>query len=272
MLDFQYFNFIIMAIFSFFNSKGGSGKSAHSLLFGSYLAYSAGARVCILDFEFEPRLERIRKKEEEMLSDKDSALARYIAAHPGDSVIGSEGVLDIVSVSKDFKHRGDRTEEEFDAAVAEYLDGVVEKYDYVIVDLPGEFREDSLSFSVLVSSVDLVAVPFDYTPTVRNCALHTAEVMRDNDVPLVMFWNKVSVSDLKKDGFLDRIESFLTDRGYDVLPHRVKFFQKAMREYEGGKGFVVSTLCWPRRYVELNCPVLEILYACLKGRLDEITD
>lgn len=261
-----------MAIFSFFNSKGGSGKSTHSLLFGSYLAYSVGARVCILDFEFDPRLERIRKKEEEMLSDKDSALARYIAAHPGDSVTGSEGVLDIISVPKEFKHRGERGEEEFDTAVAGYVDGIAKKYEYVILDLPCEFREDSLSFTVLVSSVDLVAVPFDYTPTVRTRALHTVEVLRENSIPLVMFWNKVSVSDLKKDGFLDRIEAFFTDRGYDVLPHRVKFFQKATREYEGGKGFVVSTLCWPRRYVELNCPVLEILYSCLKGRLDEVAE
>lgn len=262
-----------MAIISFFNSKGGSGKSLHSVLFGSYLAYAEQKRVCILDFDYGFRLERFRKEEEELLKKEDSALSRYTAAHPEDSVTGSEGVLDIITVPREVKERGERERDEFSASLGEYIEGVSkEGYDYIILDLPCEFSAEALSFIVLLGAADLVAVPFDYTPTVRNCALHTAEVLRDNGVPLVMFWNKVSVSDLKKDGFLDRIESFLTDRGYDVLPHRVKFFQKAMREYEGGKGFVVSTLCWPRRYVELNCPVLEILYACLKGRLDEITD
>lgn len=250
-----------MAVFSFFNEKGGSGKSLHSVLFGSYLAYARGARVCLLDFEFTPRLEKTRKNEDNFLSDEKSVLSRYLASHPQE-----DGVLDIVNVPKEILTERVNQREK----ISDYVSDMSTKYDYVIMDLPAEFSTaQSLSFIALQCIVDMVAVPFDYTPTVFTCAANTAEVLRNISVPTVMFWNKVSARALKRDDFLDRLEVRLIDMGFDVLPHRIKYFQKAMRESKE-QFFVVSTYCWPRRYVEMSCPALELLYSCLKERLDAI--
>lgn len=254
-----------MAIFSFFNEKGGSGKSLHNVLFGSYLAYACGERVCLIDFEISPRLEMLRKREDELLSDENSILSRYLASHPQE-----DGVLDIYNIPKDLLVEQDKKRQH--ELIRMYVNSMLGKYDYVIMDLPAEFNTaQSLSFIALQSSVDMVAVPFDYTPTVFTCAANTAEVLRNISVPTVMFWNKVSARDLKRDDFLERLEVRLVDMGFDVLPHRIKYFQKAMRESKE-QFFVVSTYCWPRRYVEMSCPALELLYSCLKERLDAIVE
>lgn len=255
-----------MAVFSFYCEKGGSGKSLHSLLFGSYLAYARGARVCLLDFEFKPRLEKTRNDEDVYLADANSVLSRYLSQHPQEG-----GVLDIQNVPKEVLVRGERSLQDYMGVIRGFIRSVAERYEYVILDLPAEFNGESVSFLGLSGCADLVAVPFDYTPTVSRCAYNTAYALRGSGVPLVMFWNKVSVSDLKRDGFLDKLELFFINKGFDVLPHRVKYFQKAMRESEG-RGFVVSSYCWPRRYVEMSCPVLELLYADLKERLDSIVE
>lgn len=254
-----------MAIFSFFNEKGGAGKSLHSLLFGSYLAHNKGLKVCLVDFEPLPRLVPQREDEDKLLEDTGSFLSRYLASHPQ-----AGGVLDIVSAPSDLRQKGDRSTEDFRAALDAYVNGLAEEYEYVIVDLPAEIRPEGVSFNFLFSCVDLVAVPFDCTPSVMRCAYNTVYTLSNMNIPVVMFWNKVSATDFKNPKYLDDLEEFFTGKSYDVLPHRIKFFKKAMRESDTMM-FVVSTYCWPGRYIELTCPQLELLYASLKERLDQYT-
>jgi len=47
-----------MKTIAFFNPKGGVGKTLHTKLFASYLAYGLGARVCVFDAEKDQRIIR----------------------------------------------------------------------------------------------------------------------------------------------------------------------------------------------------------------------
>ncbi len=144
-------------------------------------------------------------------------------------------------------------------------------FDYLIIDFPAGMEETSPAFKIACCTplVDFVAIPFNTTNQSYKSALLSAKLFQDNNVPFVLCWNNVSTSDLARPKLLDAIERVFREEGMEVLPQRIKSFVKATRDSSGNL-FVMSTLCWPERYVQLNCPELPKLFAELKSRLDAI--
>ena len=89
----------------------------------------------------------------------------------------------------------------------------------------------------------------------------------DNEQKAVVFWNNVTPGEMARPGYLDSGERIFTQRGIQVLPHRIKSFQKARRDSDE-QLFVRSTVCWPERYVKMACPDLIPLYRTIKGMVD----
>ena len=254
-----------MTIVSFFNPKGGVGKSLHTVLFASWLAYGEGARVKVVDCENEQRLVRQRNDELRAMSDPESPLARFLSGNPVRYPL----------------YEIERMDEAVDGYSSAYLDELNlkhwamksrddAKYDYVLYDFPATFMNDSPAFKFISSGlVDFVAVPIDTNADTRKEALIAADMMRRNEAECVLFWNNVSVDEVKREGFLESGEELYRRYGFEVMPQRVRSFVKARRESDD-RLFVKSTVCWPERYVRLSCPYVVDFYKALKERVDRL--
>lgn len=250
---------------SFFNGKGGVGKSVHTELFAAWLRYKMRKRVLVFDLEPDPRLSVTRAAELKLLEDPASWLSRYMAKNP--DIPSPYEILEFSAVE------GPYTEEylsQIEADAWAFVENSERDYDYVLFDFPAVFMRYSPAF-ILISSgiVDLTAIPIDADNTTRREGVITGKLIRDNGQNVVAFWNNVSPEDLKRKGYLESGEEIFVKNGIEVLPQRVKSFAKAKRDSDE-RLFVKSTVCWPERYVEMACPRVVDLYQELKGRLDRI--
>ena len=253
-----------MRTFSFFNEKGGVGKSIHTIMFASFLAYRCGARVLVIDFEYpKPRLADIRKGELVMLEDPNTPLSRYLFA------CGRPSSFYPISSPFDNESYAYTSENAMQLRAAVWKLISSGPYDYILFDFPGMLIKNSPAYDCCVcGQVDLVAVPFDTDPITRKASLMTCSFMQKCGVDVVAFWNNVSTAELSIDGLLDVGEHIFNRFNIPVLPERIKSFVKARRD-TNGKLFVRSTVCWPERYIQMACPALLDLYETLKQRLDD---
>lgn len=259
-----------MKTVTFFNPKGGVGKSLHATMFASFLAYHEGARVLVFDGENEPRLFKDRQKDEQMMSDPDSFLSRYMAKNP-------------VSVPYyEIRRLAERTTE-YSRSFAEkvtyeqigFVDSeeAVGKYDYVIYDFPAVAMDYTPAYALMCSGIfDLILIPVDTNRTTWSEAIGYGGSLQKRGVKPVLFWNRVTADELSMKGpdgkgLLDGLSSVFESAGFEVMPQKVRAFAKAGRDADQ-RIFVKSTVCWPYRYVELNCPSLIDFYRAVKERLD----
>lgn len=252
-----------MKTVSFFNEKGGVGKTIHSALFASFLAYGCKKRVCVLDFEANPRIAAWRGRELDRLGNSDSALLRYFARKE----LG-RNFYDIVSVREKFNDIVRYTPNNVSVWLRDFFKSASNKYDYVILDFPSGFELDSVSFYLLTNGyADRILVPVDTDPQTLICGTLVSKTLLDNEQDVNLFWNNVSPADIARTGMLDGLEVPFRRMGLSFLRERIKSFQKARRDVDG-KLFVRSTVCWPERYVEMSCPELPVLYRDIYAMLE----
>lgn len=252
-----------MRTFSFFNEKGGVGKSLHTVMFASYLAYECGARVLVVDFENpNPRLSAMRNDELKMLDNPDSALSRYFRSHKyPDSLY----VIHAPLAGLNYAYSPDNAEK-----LRESVWTLIASkgFDYILFDFPGLLVQDSPAYDCCShGQIDMVAVPFDTEPVTRKASLMTCSFMQHCGTDVVAFWNNVSPAEVSRKGFLDIGEDIFKKFNVPIMPSRIKSFVKARRDSSGSL-FVRSTVCWPERYIQMACPELVELYEGLKERLD----
>lgn len=255
-----------MRTLSFFNEKGGVGKSLHTILFASWLRYSKGARVAVFDLESPTtRLDLIRRQELSQLEDPDSVLSRFLEKHPE---AGGEPYYDIFTKADRLRSFTKESLYLLHKELWTFLRENSGGYDYVLFDFPGLLTADSPAYDVIASGmVDLTVIPVDTDNITRKSALLTARMCLDNEQRAVVFWNNVTQGELAREGYLDSGERIFTERDIEVLLYRIRSFQKARRDSDE-RLFVRSTVCWPESYVKMACPVLLPLYSEIKERLD----
>lgn len=254
-----------MKTMSFFNGKGGVGKSVHTELFAAWLRYKMRKRVLVFDLEPDPRLSVTRAAELKLLEDPASWLSRYMAKNEG-----APSPYDIMDLAAGVTEYSEGYLTELQSRAWKIVEEHEGDYDYALFDFPAVFLQYSPAFMLISSGiVDLTAIPIDADNTTRREGVITGKLIRDNGQNVVAFWNNVSPEDLKRKGYLESGEEIFVKNGIEVLPQRVKSFAKAKRDSDE-RLFVKSTVCWPERYVEMACPRVVDLYQELKGRLDRI--
>ena len=102
----------------------------------------------------------------------------------------------------------------------------------------------------------------------RKAALLVADAVKRAGVSCYACWNRVTAAELKG-RLLDAGENIFNEYGIGFLKTRVRHFEKAKRDTDG-KIFVRNTVCWPQRYVEMNCRELPAFFQEVKGILDSI--
>lgn len=249
-----------MKTLCFFNEKGGVGKTTHSILFSSFLSYVKGLRVLVYDMEPEPRIDRMRRSELSLLEDPSSALSRYL-----DRVGAPVSYYDILSPASGSSLAGSSGFDVFQDEFWKMYDK--DLYDYVIFDFPAGRHSSSFLGKCFASGlIDACFIPVDTDSMTRRCAFFTADMARKNDVAVRLFWNNVSSSEISNEGFLDLGEVIFNNHSFEFLKTRVKSFARARRDSDS-RLFVRSTVCFPIRYVDLNCPSLISLYEEILGTL-----
>ena len=249
-----------MVRLSIFNEKGGVGKTTLTALMASFLAYSKGKKVCVLDFDHPSyHLMNLRRSELEIAKDPRSPLASWLQSHP----VGVEP-YDIFS----FPPGPGGKYSPFDIFTS--LDNVfADDYDYFFFDFPGLFTEgEPVSLLAANGYIDYVAIPIDTDVQSRQSALVVADALTREGIPLCLFWNRVTLTEARGDGErFRRGAAPFYDFGFDVMQEKVRDIRKLSRE-PSEIAFIRSTLCFPERYVSKWSDSFIPFLEALKCRID----
>ena len=249
-----------MKIFTFFNCKGGVGKTTLIILLASYLAYVKHLRVIVVDMEKpDYRIRRFRESEIEQLADPSTPLARY----------ASRNQMPDPSTYYTIQESGLTMYEYTPESIRDQVDRIADmkcddEYDVALLDFPAGFAKGLPIYRLAEEGIlDAVYVPHALESQERRSACRAALGLATDGEKVRLLWNNVDANIIRHQGHrLDEGErevEFLKD--YEVLysPTRIKHFAKAAQETDE-KCFVRTTVCWPDRYVRMWCPELIDLF------------
>ena len=249
-----------MVRLSIYNEKGGVGKTTMSYLLASYLAYARGKSVCVLDFDYPGyHFAEIRREEEAILINPKSQLSLWMKNHS--SSIEPYDILRVPANNSGVYEAED---------IFPFIQST-SGYDYVIMDFPGRFTEDEpVAMLAANGMLDFVAIPTDTDSQSRKSALVVADALKRQNVPCVVYWNKVSVHEAKGNGnrFIRGSEPFIK-LGVPVMDEYVREIRKLSRD-SAELLFVRSTLCFPIKYINYWSPSLIPFIEALVTRIDNI--
>lgn len=246
-----------------YNEKGGAFKTTVSILLASYLTYRCGKKVCILDFDYPAyHLAKLRFREEVQLSDPTSVLKRYLERNPNtfepydiiDMEMGEDMLPDISIIKEtvaDINSKG---------------------YDYVIFDCPGRFTEtEAVTVLAYNDFIDFMAVPITTDSQFVESALVICDAFKPLIKNMTVFWSNVTRSEFN-DGdrrFALTTKYFRESKGIDVMEEKYRSCELMKMKNRGQSPmFILSTLCWPKAYIDIMCPWLEPFMAALIQRID----
>ena len=251
-----------MVKISIYNEKGGVGKTTVTSLLASFLAYAKGKRVCILDFDYPSyHFMELRRSELSILRDSRSPLSAWLRENP--SVSEPYDILSIPPGPGGMY----RAQEVFS-----YLTGILDGgYDYILYDFPGRFTKDeAISFIAANGFLDFVAIPMDTDTQSRRSALVVADAIAGEVIPLVLFWNRVSLWEAKGSGVrFERGAAPFRERGFEVMEEKLRELRKLSRD-SSEMAFIRSTLCFPERYVNMWSPAIIPFLEALRERIDSL--
>lgn len=248
-----------MKIFTFFNEKGGTGKTTLTVMMASWLAYSQGQTVRVVDCDCPSfQLKAIREAETQYLKENlASPLGRLAAQnlpYPVSKAMAKESFTktDLATIA---------------ASIRKQCSGE----GYMLMDFPGHFMPGDPAYELFrLGMIDLVAFPIDTDAQSVRAAIRTwKEIMHVNPRQKAVFvWNRETQQERRgtKDWY-SASEATLKGMGAEVAATRVREVLIARRA-SSTFGFIRSTLCFPEANVRRACPSLIPLFTEMKARLD----
>ena len=157
-----------MKTLTFFNGKGGSGKTTFCMMMASWLHYHKRARVLVCDFDYpEFKMIEQRQRDLELLSDSGSQLSRQL------SDVNSSPDLWYEILKFKYTAMTDREIDEF-ATFLKSMQGVL---DYVLFDFGAGFRENGPALGLMRRGlVGLTVVPVYSDQSVVESAMYTCMI------------------------------------------------------------------------------------------------
>lgn len=259
-----------MKTISIFTEKGGEGKTTLSMLLASWLAYSAGEFVSVLDFDHPTyQLLQTRNIDERMLSAAMPALSRAAsgnAFYPVQKVTGYDSGYDAAAL---------------EGLVRSVREIRSEDGGYLVMDFPGRFLKNDAVYHILRAGLlDLLVIPVSsdrqsilsarqLIDAVHKPGFFAPECRKRRQEVLVV-WNKVSRTEFRaKNDRYAADEEFIRSLGVKVSPTRVRDIVIARRD-SNAFGFIRSTVCWPAANVRKAAPYLPELFAEIKTLADSV--
>ncbi len=262
----------MMRTVTFFNKKGGTGKTTLSVLFGSWLAYCVGEEVFGMDFDFPDfQYYKMRETDTRLLVPGNAAFVKYAAGnrpyplYKVDLEKGTDGKPDHLKVQEFIRSLRNRKAGG---------DG------YLILDFPGQFETDSMALHFAKAGlIDLIVFPVDTDRQSRSAAMFVNSVLQSERMrklsgkpegqDVLCVWNRESRSERtgKRDWYGAYEEQFRA-LGMPVASTRMRDIVIARRDPDTF-GFIRSTVCWPEANIRKACPYIHDLFREIKERLDK---
>ena len=238
--------------FSFFNGKGGVGKTTLTILFASFLAYARHLRVKVIDFDNPD----YRRQDEFLLSTEGTPLYNYALRNEMPS---SAEYFQIEESGPSVGEYSTKAVKKLTSALSE--DKESGQNDVILVDFPADYA-DGIPVDAVAKAglLDLVYIPMSTEQQERRSACKTALGLSESGVHIKLLWNRVDRDILKRSERLDLAEAQIRDRYHlDYSPVRIPSFRKAAQG-TGDPCFVRSTVCWPEKYIMKWCPEINKLF------------
>lgn len=252
-----------MKTLSFFNEKGGSGKSTFTLMMASWLRYKCGARVAVFDLDAPMfSISELRAVDLENFRTGNRELMKFVSP---DCDPEKDWYL-IENAPVDGMGPDDQDD------MASYILSFNDDFDYVFIDFGGSFIEGDTVVNFLGRHMlDLVIVPVYTDQTVLLSAmelLHRASAIGQRTCT---FWNRVTRNERPQQerNRLDPLSALLRRESatvLDTLVPELTIFRRDSRTWH----FVRSTACWPQANIDQMCPSVEELFNEIKNHIDSI--
>lgn len=262
-----------MKTLTFFNEKGGTGKTTFTVLFGSWLRYQQKESVSIMDFDFPTYHISNMRKTDDRLCTPDNKIFYRLCMESGEP-------YPVIQVPG----KGEYTRQELLSMTDEMRRRKESGSGYLLLDFPGRYRPNDPVFSFAVAGlIDLVVFPITSDSQSRisalnvNATMHMPQFKKMSGKPegqeCLFVWNSVSPSELKaKEIRYDVYNAALEGIGAHIAKTKMKDILVARRDPDNPLGFIRSTRCYPEMNIRRYCPYLEDLFIEIKTLLDSQPD
>lgn len=254
-------------IITFFNEKGGTGKTLFTALFSSWLSYHKHEQVLVFDMDYPMhQLYNIREKDKDIvLKMPKSPFAQMAGANLGHYYpIGKAG-----------------QKTTFTQSDLEYIEKFLRRQSamapnaYILIDFPGRYLEtDPVYYLSSRGILDYVIFPIDSDTQSRASALSTYHKMREvycgpgKGQKAAFLWNREAQKERvgKRDWYAEPNRLF-ERMGIEVIGTKVRDILIARRD-ASTFGFIRNTLCWPEQNVAKACGYIDTVFEEIKLRID----
>jgi len=228
-----------MKVISFISAKGGTGKTTFNMLLASYLKYTLGKRVLVVDLDApENNLATTREREADFLLGKD----------PNVDMSGFYPIRKIQATSI--------------PEIRNVIRGIHEledEYDYVIVDTPGSLSDADATSRLLISGMlSFVAIPTDVDGMSIASSYSLGYVCKSHNVPFLIFYNRVVWQEKKE--LYEAFTQLFSEGGMIVSANRIKHTVKLRRDSDSDACYLRSSILFPEKEIRATVPELIKLF------------
>ena len=259
-------NGIRMKVITFFNEKGGVGKTTLTALFASWLAYNQRCRVEVFDCDY-PSYQLWNMQKFDVKALREDLGSEHIGLSLRQMCRGN----DFYKVRR-MEGRDVYGEEQLRVIAKLVSDMRSRQEGYLLMDFPGRFLPNDPVYRLSRSGLlDLVVFPVDSDRQSRAAAISTYTVMRKvsgGSQRCAVLWNRESLAErkAKTDRYADSTRGF-EELGIPVIKTRVRDMLIARRD-SSAQGFIRNTLCWPQPNIDRTCPWIEDAFLEIRSLAD----
>lgn len=246
-------------VLTFFNEKGGTGKTTITALFACYLAYKLKEPTFVMDMDYPSyQMFEIRNTDMHILQNEPLApLSRFYDGSPIFSIGKTAGQDSFTPVQLE--------------SIARSLQKQLSGDGYFLIDFPGRFLpNDPIYHLVGRGMIDLVVFPVDTDRQSIISALNANTVMQRltrGRQKTAFLWNKEAVTE-RRSGKIDALTQTLRDSGVTVIDGHIRDIVIARRDARTF-GFIRNSVCWPQANINKACGYIEDIFDQVKTLVDE---
>lgn len=242
---------------TFFNEKGGTGKTTLTALCANWLAYKKHEKVYVFDFDFPMyQLYNLRENDKAIIRDHPVSTLSVLSAANREHIypIGKAAAQNSFSTKE---------LESIAASIRKQMEKAGDAY--FLFDFPGRYiPNDPVHYLSKKGLIDLVVFPIDSDRQSRASALRTyhemQKVSETGGQKALFLWNRESQKERsgRKDWYSGADELF-NRMGIDVAGARIRDIIIARRD-ASTFGFIRNTMCWPEFNIRKACGYIENIF------------
>ena len=249
---------------TFFNEKGGTGKTTFNVSFASWLAYEKGERVFVRDFDCPSNQIHGLRVEEIGLIQRDPEFVKLITQKPYPIAKEKEDV--VIKTHQDRLMLLDKIRKESQG------DG------YYIMDFPGRLKTSDAMYNLAYAGlIDTIIFPIDSDEASQARAMYTYHILNHPQFlkysgkehqDAMFLWNRETRTERRgKRDYYSVAEEKFKDIGIPVCDNRIRELLSFRRD-ASVFGFIKSTVCFPIINIKRSAPWLIDVFEEVKERID----